>query len=153
MSLLKIPPFDSELPETRVAIEAATKAGKEVMKIYHHDFTTTFKNDNEPLTQADLESNFIINQLILPFGYPILSEEDKDDKKRLKHNKIWIIDPLDGTTDFVNKTGEFTIMIALVENHKPILGIIYWPTQDQLYLAQKGFGAYQFVDKIGKEFR
>ena len=81
MFLLKIPPFDTELPETRVAIEAITKAGKEVMKIYHHGFTTTFKNDNEPLTQADIQSNKIIKEIILSLGYPVLSEEDKDDKK------------------------------------------------------------------------
>ena len=68
----------------------------------------------------------------------------------MSQNKIWIVDPLDGTTDFVNKTGEFTIMIALVENHKPVLGLIYWPTRNQLYLAQKDSGAYQFVDKKWK---
>ena len=77
-------------------------------------------------------------------GFYILSEEDKDNEKRLEEKKIWVIDPLDGTTDFVNRTGEFTVMIALVENKKPVLGIIYWPTEKTLFLAQKDFGAWKF---------
>ncbi len=136
-------PFNQQLPETRLAVEAAIIAGKTVMNVYNQEFSSTLKNDNEPLTEADVKSNQIIQKIISDSGHPILSEESVDDKKRLDSKKIWIIDPLDGTSDFIKKTGEFTIMISLVEDHIPILGIIYWPTKSTLYLAQKGQGAFK----------
>jgi len=135
-------PIEDPLPETKLAIHAAIEAGKEVMTVYNKEFSSTVKNDNSPLTEADIKSNNIIQKIISIFGYPILSEESTDDKKRLDFQKIWIVDPLDGTTDFIKKTGEFTIMISLLEGKKPILGIIYWPTEDKLFLAQKERGAY-----------
>ena len=141
-------PFNNTLPETELAVRAVKEAGDAVMKIYRRDFTTTFKKDNEPLTEADLKSNNIIKKIIASTGYPILSEESLDDKKRLDHDKIWIIDPLDGTSDFVSKSGEFTIMIALVNKHEPILGVIYWPINDILYVAQKGGGAHKFANGV-----
>ena len=141
-------PFNNTLPETELAVRAVKEAGDAVMKIYGRDFTTTFKKDNEPLTEADLKSNNIIKKIIATTDYPILSEESLDDKKRLDCNKIWIVDPLDGTSDFVSKSGEFTIMIALVDKHEPILGVIYWPTNDILYVAQKGCGAYKFANGV-----
>ena len=141
-------PFNQILPETRLAVNAVKEAGSEVMKIYRQDFLTTFKEHDEPLTEADLKSNDIIQKIIASTGYPVLSEESLDDKKRLEYEKIWIIDPLDGTSDFVSKSGEFTIMIALVDKHEPILGVIYWPTNDILYLAQKDCGAYKFVNDV-----
>ena len=140
-------PFEI-LPETELAINAVKEAGNAVMEIYKHDFTSTTKKDNSPLTEADLKSNDIIKKIITSTGYPILSEESLDDKKRLDYDKIWIVDPLDGTSDFVSKSGEFTIMIALVDKHEPILGVIYWPTNDILYVAQKGCGAYKFVNDV-----
>ena len=136
-------PIDNPLPEIKLAIQAVIEAGKEVMTIYNQGFSSTIKNDNQPITEADIRSNNIIQKLISSFGYPILSEESVDDKKRLNFQKIWIIDPLDGTTDFIQKTGEFTIMISLLKGKKPILGIIYWPTEDILFLAQKDKGAYK----------
>ena len=135
-------PIKQPLPEIHLAINAALKAGKAVMEVYNQNFSTTLKSDDEPITEADIKSNSIIQKIISDSNYPILSEETTDNKERLNHKKIWIIDPLDGTTDFVNRTDEFTIMIALVENNKPILGVIYWPTNDQLYLAQSGQGAF-----------
>jgi 3'(2'), 5'-bisphosphate nucleotidase len=139
-------PIQNLLPEAKLAIEAAILAGKEVMSVYDKDFSSTLKNDNEPLTEADIKSNDIILKTISSSGHPILSEESVDDKKRLDFKKIWIVDPLDGTSDFIKKTGEFTIMISLVEDHIPILGIIYWPTESTLYLAQKGQGAFKSVN-------
>ena len=141
-------PFNQILPETRLAVNAVKEAGSEVMKIYRQDFLTTFKEHDEPLTEADLKSNDIIKKIIATTDYPILSEESLDDKKRLGCDKIWIVDPLDGTSDFVSKSGEFTIMIALVDKHEPILGVIYWPTNDILYVAQKGGGAHKFVSGV-----
>jgi 3'(2'), 5'-bisphosphate nucleotidase len=129
--------------ETKLAIDAIKKASKSIMEIYHSDFSTSTKNDNEPITEADIQSNKIILDSLAKSGYPILSEESPDDiQKRLGSNKVWIVDPLDGTTDFVNKTGEFTVMIALVEEHFPVLGVISCPSLNALYLAQKGKGAY-----------
>src|SRR3990170_1943574 len=136
-------PFIKRMTETPVAIEAAIKAGKEVMDVYNQKFSSTLKIDTEPLTEADIKSNNVIQKIISQLGYPILSEESIDDKKRLASDKIWIVDPLDGTTDFVKQTGEFTIMISLVEGNRPILGVIYWPIKDTLYLAQKDQGAFQ----------
>jgi len=136
-------PITNPFPETQLAIQAALEAGKTVMNVYNQEFSSTLKNDNEPLTEADVKSNEIIQKIISDSGHPILSEESVDDKKRLDSKKIWIIDPLDGTSDFIKKTGEFTIMISLVEDHIPILGVIYWPTEKKLYLAQKGQGAFK----------
>jgi len=136
-------PIENPFPETQLAIQAALEAGKTVMNVYNQEFSSTLKNDNEPLTEADVKSNQIIQKIISDSGHPILSEESVDDKKRLDSKKIWIIDPLDGTSDFIKKTGEFTIMISLVEDHIPILGVIYWPTEKKLYLAQKGQGAFK----------
>ena len=140
-------PFEI-LPETELAINAVKEAGNVVMEIYKHDFTSTTKKDNSPLTEADLKSNDIIQKIIAGTGYPVLSEESVDNKKRLEHDKIWIVDPLDGTSDFVSKSGEFTIMIALVDKHEPILGVIYWPTNNILYVAQKGCGAHKFANGV-----
>ena len=136
-------PIKNFMWELELAIQAALEAGKTVMNVYNQEFSSTLKNDNEPLTEADVKSNQIIQKIISDSGHPILSEESVDDKKRLDSKKTWIVDPLDGTLDFIKKTGEFTIMISLVEDHIPILGIIYWPTKSTFYLAQKGQGAFK----------
>lgn len=140
------PPFSNPLSETKLAIQAGIRASKAVMEIYRQDFTSGVKDDDSPITKADLESNRIIKEVLAASSLKVLSEEDEDDKSRLDSEKIWIIDPLDGTSDFVNKTGEFTIMIALVENKRPVLGLICRPTTDSLFLAQKGGGAFQLND-------
>jgi len=80
-------PFKA-IPETQIAIDAAIDAGKKIMEIYDTDFSITLKNYNEPLTEADIKSNKIIQEKISLFGHPILSEESLDDKNRLKHSKI-----------------------------------------------------------------
>ena len=137
------PPFSNILSETNLAIEAAIKAGKAVIEVYKNNFSYQVKDDNSPITEADIKSNEIIQEILSITNIPILSEESVDNLIRLKCEKIWIIDPLDGTSDFVEKTGEFTIMISLVQLGKPILGVIYWPTEDKLYVAQKNQGAYE----------
>ena len=141
---MELPQSESFIPEFEIALNAAIEAGKEILKIYKTDFKSKNKEDNSPITIADLKSNKIIKSILSKTGIPVLSEEDKDDKKRLKQNRVWIIDPLDGTTDFVNKTGEFTVMIGLVEQKKPVLGVIYWPTENTLFAAEKGCGAWKF---------
>lgn len=136
-------PISNKLPELDVAINAAIKAGEAIIEIYKGEFGTGTKSDDSPITIADLKSNEIIKSILSKTEHMILSEEDKDDQKRLNQETIWIVDPLDGTSDFIDKTGEFTIMISLVKNGKPIIGVINWPTEDTLFVAQKGAGAYR----------
>jgi len=140
------PPVLEPRKELIQAITAAIEAGKEVMEVYSTEFETSSKDDDSPITLADLKSNESIKRILSESNYWVLSEEDSDDPKRLSENLIWIIDPLDGTTDFVNRTGEFTVMIALVEDKKPVIGVIFWPTEGILYIAQKNCGAFRFKD-------
>ena len=135
-------PVSSKIPHLETIIDTITKAGDKILEVYESNFQVEKKDDNSPITKADLESNKIIKESLLQTKIPILSEEDTDDKSRMDSEKVWIIDPLDGTQDFVNKTGEFTVMIGLVENHIPIMGLVYWPTEKKLYFAENGFGAF-----------
>jgi len=144
-------PFETNLSESEIALKAAIEGGKEIIQVYSKDFTSGLKSDDSPITEADLKSNKKIKEILSKTEYQILSEEDKDDVKRLKQNRVWIVDPLDGTSDFVNRTGEFTVMIALVENKKPLLGIIYCPTENTLFVGQKGHGAWQFFNNSWKK--
>ncbi|WP_374959346.1 3'(2'),5'-bisphosphate nucleotidase CysQ, partial [Gilvibacter sp.] len=132
------------------AIKAALEAGNAINEIYQRPFEVEIKADNSPLTEADQKANAIINTYLEPTAIPIISEENKqiDYADRKDWQNCWIVDPLDGTSDFVSKSGEFTIMIALVDKHEPILGVIYWPTNDILYVAQKGGGAHKFVTGV-----
>ena len=139
------PKFSSD---TELAIKAVLEASKVVMEIYAKDFSVQAKVDKEPVTEADIASDKVIQKIINSAGYPILSEEVTDDKDRLEYDKVWIIDPLDGTRDFIDKTGEFSIMIALIENHKPIIGVVYQPTIDLLYVAEAGVGVYQKQNNV-----
>jgi len=142
MHKMKTLPISSKVSGIESIIDTVIEAGERVREIYESDFEVSKKDDNSPITKADLESNKIIRAALEKTGIPILSEEDVDDKSRLSSDKIWIVDPLDGTTDFVNRTGEFTIMVGLVENHVPVMGLIYWPTKQKLYYAERGMGAF-----------
>jgi len=135
-------PVSSKIPHLENIIDIIAKAGDKILEIYESDFQVEKKDDNSPVTKADLDSNKIIKESLLQTGIPILSEEDADDKSRMASDKVWIVDPLDGTQDFVNSTGEFTVMIGLVENHIPIMGLVYWPTERKLYFAENGLGAF-----------
>ena len=99
------PPFPSKIPNLNDLIDAIIQAGEKIQEIYDTDFEVNKKDDNSPITQADLESNKILRSILEKTGIPILSEEDVDDKSRLASEKVWIVDPLDGTQDFVNRTG------------------------------------------------
>jgi len=141
---LKEIPIADKIPELDIAIEAAKEAGNAILEIYQRNFEVSKKNDDSPITEADLKSNEIIKEILSQTEHAILSEEDKDDQSRLSKDTIWIVDPLDGTSDFIDKTGEFTVMIALIKNKIPILGVIGWPTEKTFFVAQKGSGAFRY---------
>ena len=127
-----------------MAQEAALKGGEEILKVYHSDrFEVEFKGDQSPLTLADRNAHVAICDLLSESGMPILSEEGKEIpyKERKNWHRLWIVDPLDGTKEFIKRNGEFTVNIALIENGKPILGVIYVPVKDQLYTGAIGIGA------------
>lgn len=134
--------------ELKIAKQAAKQAGDKVMEIYNSDYDSFEKDDKTPVTKADLEAEKIILPALEEFDYKILSEETKDDLTRLKEEMVWIVDPLDGTRDFLDKTGEFSVMIGLVFEGKPVLGVVYQPTTEKLYSAQQGQGAYLNGEKL-----
>ena len=118
------------LEKLKLAIKASLKAAVQINKIYQSDhFDIEFKNDNSPLTKADLASNEIIKNELSITDIPILSEEGKmiDYQVRKNWDELWIVDPIDGTKEFIKRNGEFTVNIALVKNKIPIIGVIYAP--------------------------
>jgi len=132
--------------ELRVAQQAAKKAGEEIIKIYNsEDYGIQKKEDNSPVTKADLVANKIIMGILKEnFSEDgFLTEEERDSKERLSKERVWIIDPLDGTKDFVAKNGEFTVNIALVINSRPVLGVIYCPVKEEIYYALRGRGSFK----------
>ncbi|MRJ08001.1 3'(2'),5'-bisphosphate nucleotidase [Ornithobacterium rhinotracheale] len=121
------------------AIQAALQAGQEILKIYEQDFAVEHKADESPLTQADLASNRVIVDFLKNTQIPIISEEMQQEKYALRKDwaRFWLVDPLDGTKEFVNRNGEFTVNIALIEKGKPVLGVIYAPCLKWLYFADE----------------
>ncbi|MCF6222334.1 MAG: 3'(2'),5'-bisphosphate nucleotidase CysQ [Flavobacteriaceae bacterium] len=122
----------------KIAIKAAVDGGAEIMKIYQkEDLGVEYKEDNSPLTLADKKCNDIINSYLINTEFPIISEENKqlDFSERKDWETCWIVDPLDGTKEFVKRNGEFTVNIALVKNGIPQLGVIYVPDTKELYFA------------------
>lgn len=134
-------------------VQLAYSAGAAIMEIYRsEDFGETSKADNSPLTLADLAAHKIIVAGLgkLESGYPILSEEDANIpySERRNWSSFWLVDPLDGTKEFLKRNGEFTVNIALVENGIPVLGVVYAPVLDVCYFAARGNGA--FMQRDGK---
>ena len=122
-----------------IAINAAIEAGNAILEIYKTDFDIETKADESPVTKADLIANDIINRLLKTTNIPIISEENKllPFAKRKDWKICWIVDPLDGTKEFINKNDEFTVNIALVLDGNPILGVIYLPVQNTLYYTNE----------------
>jgi len=120
-----------------IALEAAINAGAAIMKIYSGNFEVVLKEDHSPLTQADENANAIINSYLEKTGIPIISEENKQISYSTRKNwdTCWMVDPLDGTKEFIKRNGEFTVNIALIKNNKPILGVIYEPVTKIVYYA------------------
>ena len=140
MSLMKL----SE--EIQLAIKAVLKAGEAIMQIYEgENFEVELKDDNSPLTKADTAAHEIILSYLGSSSLPILSEEGSKITyaERKNWRRFWMVDPIDGTKEFIKRNGEFTVNIALIEKQKPIIGVVYAPAIKDLYFAEKGVGSFK----------
>ena len=129
--------------ELETAERAAREAGAIIMGYYGKDYVIEEKSKNNPVTTADLEANRKIQEILLG-RYPDdawLSEESKDDLKRLAAPRVWVIDPIDGTREFIEKIPQFTVSIGLAVEGRPAVGVVYNPAQAKLYKAARGAGA------------
>jgi 3'(2'), 5'-bisphosphate nucleotidase len=128
------------------AITAALQAGKAILEIYHSgEFNIEIKGDNSPLTRADTASHNVIMSYLETTNIPVLSEEGRDItyQERKDWKQLWIVDPIDGTKEFIKRNGEFTVNIALIENQRPVIGVIFVPVTGELYFSSKELGAYK----------
>ena len=121
----------------QTAIKASLEAGKVIMQVYDTAFNVEIKDDKSPLTEADKKANDVINSFLIPTEIPIISEENKqtDYSERKNWDTCWVVDPVDGTKEFIKRNGEFTVNIALVTNGNPVLGVIYVPATKTIYVA------------------
>ena len=137
--------------------DVARRAGEAVLEIYARDFEVEFKADESPLTEADQRSHdVIIAALEERYPHiPIISEETRarDYSERRDWDSCWLIDPLDGTKEFVKKNGEFTVNIALVHHGEPVAGVVYRPVTGAMYSAEQGKGAYLQEGDAEKDFQ
>lgn len=131
------------------AIIASIEAGKAILEVYNTEFDVDFKEDKSPLTLADRKADDIIRQHLIITGIPVISEEVEIPDYEIRKNwkQYWLVDPLDGTKEFVNRNGEFTVNIAMIENNCPGLGVIYAPTLDLLYYSDRA-GAFKIEKAI-----
>ena len=128
------------------AITAALLAGKEILKIYHSEnFNIQIKEDNSPLTIADKNSHNVIMSILNKTDIPVLSEEGSSVsyEERKNWNQLWIVDPVDGTKEFIKRNGEFTVNIALLQDQKLALGVIFVPANGELYYSTRETGAFK----------
>lgn len=135
-------------------IKAAVDAGEAILKVYDSDFKVQTKDDETPLTKADLESHRVIKAALEHTPIPVLSEEGRDIPydERKEWNQLWIVDPLDGTKEFVKRNGEFTVNIALAQAGKPVMGVIYVPVTRTLYFGEYALGAFKIVNPKTLDF-
>ena len=136
------------------AVIAALEASKAILEIYHSGaFDIEIKGDNSPLTKADTASHNVIMSYLEATNIPVLSEEGRDIpyKERKDWKQLWIVDPIDGTKEFIKRNGEFTVNIALIENNRPLMGVIFVPVTGDLYFSSKELGSYK-VDVNLKDY-
>ncbi|MFK7833697.1 MAG: 3'(2'),5'-bisphosphate nucleotidase CysQ [Winogradskyella sp.] len=132
----------------KTAIIAALEAGKVILDIYKsEDFEVELKGDNSPLTKADIASHNVILSYLKKTDIPVLSEEGKSIPyaNRKDWKQLWIVDPIDGTKEFIKRNGEFTVNIALIEDQKTVLGVIYVPALGELYFSTNKLGSYKIA--------
>ena len=136
-------------------VKLAQQAGDAILSVYSEQFEVTHKTDQSPLTVADLRSHEIIAKglLALTPDMPVLSEEAADIpfEQRREWTRYWLVDPLDGTKEFVSRNGEFTVNIALIDNHVPVLGVVHVPVTSTTYTGAAGVGAFKQVDAQAPE--
>jgi 3'(2'), 5'-bisphosphate nucleotidase len=137
------------------AIKAALEAGKAILEVYRSgNFEVEVKSDNSPLTLADRKAHEIISTFLEATGFPVLSEESNaiSYEERRKWKKFWLVDPLDGTKDFIKRNGEFTVNIAFIIDQAPVLGVVYTPVDDQLYYADLNLGSFRISNASNLEW-
>lgn len=130
--------------ELEVAVDLARQAGATIMRYYRTGLIADRKNGDEPVTEADQAADRLI-AAGLRAAFPedgLLTEESDDDLDRLNRERVWIVDPLDGTTEFIAETGDFAVQIGLTRNGRPVLGVVYQPTEGQLFFAAASAGAF-----------
>jgi 3'(2'), 5'-bisphosphate nucleotidase len=144
--------YDAELD---VAIKAATLAGERILKVYDKAFEVAYKPDSSPVTEADVSAGLAIEQFIRAH-FPddgFLSEEAEDDGSRHQSARFWVVDPLDGTKEFVKKNDEFAVNIGLVDRGEVVLGVVYVPVTETIYYAVSGQGAYRRQGDVIEKLR
>tara|TARA_R110002049_G_scaffold37766_7_gene118260 strand:- start:2165 stop:2977 length:813 start_codon:yes stop_codon:yes gene_type:complete len=127
------------------AIKSAYKGGLEILEVYDSEFAVELKDDNSPLTEADKRAHLAIMDGLMETKIPVLSEEGKSIpfEERSAWANLWIVDPLDGTKEFVKRNGEFTVNIALINEGNPVIGVIYVPVTKVMYFGLTGLGSYK----------
>lgn len=142
---------EGQLPmiDIHAIVKIAVDAGEQILAVYQQDFTVVNKQDSSPLTDADMRAHHLIcNRLAqLTPNIPVLSEESsaKESLDRMEWTRYWLVDPLDGTKEFVKRNGEFTVNIALIDNGVPVMGIVHAPALDISYWGELGRGAFKQV--------
>lgn len=139
----------------RDVISIAKRAGQAIMEVYAQDIAVQRKADNSPLTQADIAAHSIIEARLSELipELPVLSEESAaiPFATRKQWDRYWLVDPLDGTREFIKRNGEFTVNIALIERHQPVMGVVFAPAMDVLFYAAKGEGAYRQYGQLAPQ--
>ena len=135
-------------------LDIAIKAGDAIMEIYARDFAVELKEDKSPLTEADKKSNAVILEGLKKHypDIPFISEETKLTAYQVRKDwkRFWLIDPIDGTKEFIKKNGEFTVNIALIEDGVPVVGVVHVPAQNKTYYGVKGIGSFKIQNANGK---
>ncbi len=133
--------------EVESLLAATRKAGEVILEVYSKDFEVEYKGDDSPLTEADQKANAVLVEFLNTTypEIPIISEETKaaNYEDRKDWDRFWLVDPLDGTKEFIKKNGEFTVNVALVENGSPVLGVVYRPTTETFHFGSVGDGAWK----------
>ena len=136
------------------AVHASLRAGEEILEVYNsEDYEVQFKEDESPLTLADRKADNLISKMLSVTGIPYFSEEGIKTpfKERSGWERYWLIDPLDGTKEFIKRNGEFTVNIALIEKQTPVMGVVFVTVHKQLYFAEKQTGSYKIENVPEKE--
>jgi 3'(2'), 5'-bisphosphate nucleotidase len=139
---------NEQLLET--AIHACLKAGDKILEVYERPFRVNYKEDKRPVTQADLQASKVISKELGQTNIPVISEEENIPEYEIRKNftRLWLVDPIDGTKEFVKKNGEFSVNIGLIENNFPVLGVIFMPVLKEIYFASPEIGAYKTMHDV-----